>query len=359
MMQQSYHETAAEDDSTTLDTTADSKEAHHPTIVITPQKPILKNTNDVTIVQPKQESLEINEHHKLMHSKSAMNLRSPRISLEPRPMSQGQERKFSSASSIDAYMKTGNPDLDTRADGFNGSPLKTKSANSSPEPSLNKTPSPKSNLASHWLHRKRKSIADLKMEGIWRNEQVALRPSASLSTSELALRAESMAAQAMEANMSRESSTASRDGGRRRTVSSVYGFDVTASSASIQQHIRTITPPPSPKASPVHSNAGSKPSSVDQASDDVIPRANIDFEAMRHRSSMGGEYIQFQTSLSKSRRGSVAGAKALPQVPKSSVSTPYSSTGSSTEGPMPTPSASKSRWTKRRVVGTIFKEATD
>jgi hypothetical protein len=26
---------------------------------------------------------------------------------------------------------------------------------------------------------------------------------------------------------------------------------------------------------------------------------------------------------------------------------------------MPTPSASKSRWTKRRVVGTLFKEATD
>jgi hypothetical protein len=359
MMQQSYEETTEEDNSPVLDGPADSQEANHPTIVITPQKSILKNTNDVTIVQPKQESLELNEHHKLMHSKSAMNLRSPRISLEPRPMSQGQERRFSSASSIDTYMKTGNPELDTRADGFNGSPLKTKSANSSPEPSLNKTPSPKSNLASHWLHRKRKSIADLKMEGIWRNEQVALRPSASLSTSELALRAESMAAQAMEANMSRESSSASRDGGRRRTVSSVYGFDVTASSASIQQQIRTITPPPSPKASPVYSNAGSKPSSTDQASEDVIPRANIDFEAMRHRSSMGGEYIQFQTSLSNSRRGSVVGSKALPQVPRPSVSTPFSSTGKSNEGPTPTPSASKSRWTKRRMVSAIFKDATD
>ncbi|KAI9288923.1 hypothetical protein BC943DRAFT_315628 [Umbelopsis sp. AD052] len=356
-MQQSYDDMEEEEDSPALNVTADSQEAKHPTIVITPQKSILKNTNDSPSVQSEQESLEMNEHHRLMHSKSAMNLRSPRIPMEPRPMSQGQERKFSSASSIDAYLKTGNSDLDTRADGSNGSPLRTKSANSSPEPSVNKTPSPKSNLASHWLHRKRKSIADLKMEGIWRNEQVALRPSASLSTSELALRAESMAAQAMEANMSRESSSASRDGGRRRTVSSVYGFDVTASSASIQQQIRTITPPPSPKASPVYSNAGPKPSPTE--SEDVIPRANIDFETMRHRSSIGGEYIQFQTSLSKSRRGSVAAPKALPQVPIPSASTPFSSTRTSNEGPTPTPSASKSRWTKRRVVSAIFKDATD
>ncbi|KAH8554106.1 hypothetical protein BGW37DRAFT_483495 [Umbelopsis sp. PMI_123] len=362
IMQQSYKETEIDDVSPIRDVKDITEECNQPPPnEITRQKPVLKPTKDVAIVQTSHENAEINESPRLMHSKSAMNLRTSRIPLESRPMSQGQERRYSSASSIDAYMKTDNPDLDIRAAGTNSSPLKTKSANNSPEPSVNKTtPSPKRNLASHWFHRKRKSIADLKMEGIWRNEQVALRPSTSLSTSELALRAESMAAQAMEANMSRESSTASRDNGRRRTVSSVYGFDVTASSASIQQQIRTITPPPSPKSTPVYANAGFKPPSTDQACEDVIPRANIDFETMRHRSSMGGEYIQFQTSLSKSRRGSVTGPKALPQVPASSMSTPYVGAGSShVEGPLPVPSTSKSRWTKRRVVSAIFKEATD
>ncbi|GAB5590424.1 hypothetical protein Unana1_05324 [Umbelopsis nana] len=326
------------------------------------QKPLLKNANDSEVMQAKADNTVVNEHFvpagRLVQSKSAMNLRS-RALQDIKSMHPGQERRFNSTSAMDSCVKSDAMDCDPRMSMSTSTPLKTKSANSSPEPSLNKTPSPKHNLASHWLHRKRKSIADLKMEGIFRNEQVALRPSASLSTSELALRAESMAAQAMEANNTRESSTASREGDRRKTVSSVYGFDVTASSASFQQ-LRNMTPPPSPKPSPVQLKASSKPSTVDQVCEDVIPRANIDFEAMRHRSSMGGEYIQFQTSLSGSRRGSMGTPKALPQIPTSSMSTPYSSKmQSDAEAPLPTPTTSKTKWTRRRVVSALFKDSTD
>jgi hypothetical protein len=317
-------------------------------------------------VQVKNQNVTVTDNSKpvgrLVQSKSAMNLRSARGFQDIKPLAHSQDRRYSSTSAIDDCMSTENVDYDTRA---SMSLLNTKSANSSPEPSVNKAPSPKPNLASHWLHRKRKSIADLKMEGIWRNEQVALRPSTSLSTSELALRAETMAAQAMEANISRDSSTSSREGGRRRTVSSVYGFDVAASSASFQQ-VHTITPPPSPKPSPVMLKAVSKPCIEEQVCEDVIPRANIDFDAMRHRSTIGGKYIQFQTSLSGqipssgSRRSSMVTPKALPQVPTSSISTPYSTKMQpDVEAPMPTPTSSKTKWTRRRVVSAIFKDGSD
>lgn len=296
---------------------------------------------------------------RLVQSKSALNLRPIKALQDSRMNSSGQELKYNSASALEQVTYTENGEREVRSS-LPTPPLRSSSCNSSPDITLNKTPSPRPNLSSHFLHRKRKSIADLKMEGIWRNDQFALRPSASLSTSELALRAETVAAQAMAADIMRDSSTSSREGGRRRTVSSVYGYDVSASSGSFQQ-IRNITPPPSPKQSAILVKPVSRSPKVHPVSTaEEIPRANIDFETMRHRSSMGGEYIQFQTSLSGGRRASMVTPKALPKAPSTSVSTPYSTKNLiSPDAPVPTPSASKSKWTKRRVVSAIFKDSVD
>ncbi|CAM0142062.1 unnamed protein product [Umbelopsis sp. WA50703] len=308
------------------------------------------------------ESCDINSKsppRRLVQSKSALNLKAMKALQDSRMNSSGQDPKYNSASALEQLMQMDNGERDVRHS-LPTPPLRSSSCNSSPDVTLAKTPSPKPNLSSHFLHRKRKSIADLKMEGIWRNDQFALRPSASLSTSELALRAESVAAQAMAADIMRDSSTSARESGRRRTVSSVYGYDVSASSGSFQQ-IRTITPPPSPKTSVAHVKAVPRSPKVHPVcTTEEIPRANIDFETMRHRSSMGGEYIQFQTSLSSGRRASMVTPKALPKAPSASVSTPFSAKNlTNSEAPIPTPSASKSKWTRRRVVSAIFKDATD
>ncbi|KAG2174254.1 hypothetical protein INT43_004275 [Umbelopsis isabellina] len=336
--------------------------------------PIVITKPDVIDVLDNMSGSMINEHdivpessgkadkstpRRLVQSKSALNLRAMKALQDSRINSSGQELKYNSASALEQITYLDNGERDVRSS-MPTPPLRSSSCNSSPDITLNKTPSPRPNLSSHFLHRKRKSIADLKMEGIWRNDQFALRPSASLSTSELALRAETVAAQAMAADIMRDSSNSSREGGRRRTVSSVYGYDVSASSGSFQQ-IRTITPPPSPKQGAVHVKLVSRSPKIHPVSAaEEIPRANIDFETMRHRSSMGGEYIQFQTSLSGGRRASMVTPKALPKAPTTSISTPYSTKNlTSLNAPVPTPSASKSKWTKRRVVSAIFKDSVD
>ncbi|KAJ2956575.1 hypothetical protein NQZ79_g7610 [Umbelopsis isabellina] len=315
--------------------------------------------NDLEIMSESSGKNDKSTPRRLVQSKSAINLKAMKALQDSRMNSSGQELKYNSASALEQVTYMDNGERDVRLS-LPTPPLRSSSCNSSPDVTLNKTPSPRPNLSSHFLHRKRKSIADLKMEGVWRNDQFALRPSASLSTSELALRAETVAAQAMAADIMRDSSTSSREGGRRRTVSSVYGYDVSASSGSFQQ-MRTITPPPSPKQGAIHVKPVPRSPKVHPVcAAEEIPRANIDFEAMRHRSSMGGEYIQFQTSLSGGRRASMVTPKALPKAPSTSVSTPYSTKNlTSLDAPVPTPSASKSKWTKRRVVSAIFKDSVD